>query len=623
MQLFFSHETIRESQKELVDEIINCLENKKNLIANAPTGLGKTSAALSPCLSFALENKKTVIFITPKHTQHKIAIETLKQIKEKHNLNFIVVDLIGKKHMCAQPGVTEMHQTEFSDYCKHMVENKMCDYYNNIKSEHKLSLQTEITVKELSKSILHVEELKDISSKNKLCPFEVSMILAEKAKVIIADYNHILNPSIRDTILKKLNKDLSDLIIIIDEAHNIPAKCRDLLSSQLSTQMIEYAAKEASSLKYAEISQDILVLKEILEKLSRVKTTITDKESLISKEDFMKELTSKFDYDELLNNILFISEGMAELKKRSACKSIVAFLINWQGPDLAFSRILTKSFTNKGRVVITLNYKCLDPSLIIKPIGNNSYSSIFMSGTLNPVEMYKDLFGVEAKTIDLKNPFPKNNKLSIIIPDTTTKFTARTEDMFEKISSYCANITNIIPGNTIIFFPSYDIRDRVNKYFSNKCEKTILLESSELTKEEKMELIEKLKQYKTHGAVLLAAASGSIGEGLDFPDNLLKSVIVVGIPLDRPDLETKELIRYYDIKFNKGWDYGYIMPAIVRCLQNAGRCIRSETDKGVIVYLDSRYIWDSYFKCFPKDLYLKITKDPLPKIKEFFDDHNL
>lgn len=372
-------------------------------------------------------------------------------------------------------------------------------------------------------------------------------------------------------------------------------------------------------MKYNEISEDIMVIKEILEKLSRTKTTLQDKEALIKKEEFMKELTTRFNYDEFLNNLLFIAEETAEIKKRSACKAIASFLINWQGPDQAFARILSKGFSNKGKPVITLSYQCLDPSLIIKPLVENSYSSIFMSGTLNPVDMYKDLFNIETKTIELKNPFPKKNKLSIVIPDTTTKFTARSDEMFERIAKYCADICNIIPGNIIIFFPSYDIRDKINNYFIKICDKTILIDSPELNKEEKIELIEKLKQYKTYGAVLLSAASGSLGEGLDFPDNILKSVIVVGIPLDRPNLETKELINYYDIKFKKGWDYGYIMPALIRSLQNAGRCIRSERDKGVIIYLDQRYIWENYFKCFPKDLFLKITKEPIPKIKEFFE----
>ena len=190
--------------------------------------------------------------------------------------------------------------------------------------------------------------------------------------------------------------------------------------------------------------------------------------------------------------------------------------------------------------------------------------------------------------------------------------------MLKHIANYCASIVNEIPGNSAIFFPSYDLRDKVNNFFSKKCEKTTFLEYPNLSKHEKQELLERFKQNKNNGAVLLAASSGNFGEGIDFENNSLKCIIVVGLPLAKPDLETKELINYYDKRFSKGWDYGYIYPAIIKTIQNAGRCIRSETDKGVIVFLDERYNMENYKKCFPPDYNFEITLDFKEKIKDFF-----
>jgi len=116
---------------------------------------------------------------------------------------------------------------------------------------------------------------------------------------------------------------------------------------------------------------------------------------------------------------------------------------------------------------------------------------------------------------------------------------------------------------------------------------------------------------------LLAVSSGSFGEGIDMP-GILKAVIIVGLPLQKPDLETKELIDYYEEKFGKGIDYGYIFPAITKCLQNAGRCIRSETDKGVIIFLDERFAWENYNRCLPKDMNFKISLMYEDRIREFF-----
>jgi DNA excision repair protein ERCC-2 len=114
---------------------------------------------------------------------------------------------------------------------------------------------------------------------------------------------------------------------------------------------------------------------------------------------------------------------------------------------------------------------------------------------------------------------------------------------------------------------------------------------------------------------------GNFGEGIDLPGDYLKGVIIVGLPLQRPDLETEALIKYYDDKFKKGWDYGYLFPAFNRALQSAGRCIRSETDKGVIIFLDERYTWKNYNRCFPPSWSLKTTLLYEKMIEDFFKEN--
>jgi len=310
-----------------------------------------------------------------------------------------------------------------------------------------------------------------------------------------------------------------------------------------------------------------------------------------------------------------------EDKKFSYLSSIVTFLKAWKGPNTGFARIITRKFTKKGKPYYLLTYRCLDPSLITQELAKETKFILLMSGTLSPTSMYKDLLNIKSDEIELKNPFPQENRLNIIIPDTSTKYTLRSETMYKKIASYLANITSLIDGNSLIFFPSYSMRDEINKHFSTISEKTTFLEYPGLSKQEKEEIITKFKSYKKTGAVLLAASAGSFGEGIDLPGDLLKSVIIVGLPLSKPDLETKELISYYDEKFNKGWDYGYTYPAIIKTLQNAGRCIRSQDDKGVIIFLDERYTWTNYRKCFPPDLNLLISKNPAMQISDFLSNY--
>jgi len=149
----------------------------------------------------------------------------------------------------------------------------------------------------------------------------------------------------------------------------------------------------------------------------------------------------------------------------------------------------------------------------------------------------------------------------------------------------------------------------------------IIIEKQNLSKEEKEKILEEFKSNKDKGAVLLAVAAGNFGEGIDLPGDFLKGVVIIGLPLEKPDLETKELIDYYEEKYGKGFDYGYIFPAITKCLQNAGRCIRSETDKGVIIFLDERFAWENYHRCLPEDMDFKISKVYEDRISSFFNRH--
>ena len=618
MQILFPHDQIRPIQDELIGEIQETIRLKKHLLVHAPTGLGKTAAVLSATLPYALKNNLTVFFLTPKHTQHKIIIDTLKLIKKKHNQDIKATDFIGKKWMCLQPGVNMLTSQEFHEYCREVsVEKETCLFYNNMKEK----IRKELALNRISeKNPLHVEELMQISEEQKLCPFEVSCITAKQSQVVIADYYHILSPSIRDAMFKKINKDLSKSIIIFDEVQNLPNRARDLLTSVLSTYILEQAIKEAKAFGRREYAEKILEIKNVLEVFAR-EIPIQQTETLIDKHEFFSEIDN---YEETIANFEFLADEIREVKKKSFIGSIAHFLDSWLGPDYGFTRILKKGFTKRGNPFISLSYRCLDPSIVMKQLIDESYSIICMSGTLTPTSVYKDLLGFNNSTVlkEFTSPFPKENKLSLIVPETSTKFTVRNEGMYKRISSMIAEFSNTIPGNIAIFFPSYKVRDAINTHFIIECKKTTFLEEPNLTKKEKEELLEKFKSYKDSGAVLLGIASASFAEGIDLPGDYLKAVIVVGLPLAKPDLETKSLIGFYDLKFNKGWDYGYIYPSIIKAIQASGRCIRSETDKGIVIFLDERYSWQSYLKCFPPDMDIKITKLPLTRIKEFINKEN-
>ncbi|MBI4154378.1 DEAD/DEAH box helicase family protein, partial [Candidatus Woesearchaeota archaeon] len=226
----FPYSAIRDSQREMMGDVKAAVGSRRHLIADAPTGIGKTIAALYPALEYAVRNNKTVFFLTSRVSQHRAAIDTLKLMKQKGN-SFNAVDIVGKMHLCSHD-VEGMTGSMFYDFCDAMVQDKKCDYYNNYESgdtgvaEERASLRAAIH----SKGPLNTQEAMSMMSA-RFCTYEMLMDAASSADVIIGDYFHLFGRGGR--FLKRMGKELKDVIIIADEAHNLSARLRDYMSSKL------------------------------------------------------------------------------------------------------------------------------------------------------------------------------------------------------------------------------------------------------------------------------------------------------------------------------------------------------------------------------------------------------
>ena len=614
--LLFPHEVIRSFQNEMIDLISRALEEQKHVVVHAPTGLGKTAASIAPALTKALADGKTVFFLTSKNTQHRIAIDTLKKIKEKHNLaDLRAVDVVGKKWMCLQPGVSVLSSGEFAEYCKALREDRKCAYYENLRRGEQLTADARLALSAMKiKSPIHVEEIVDIGADNEVCPYELAMLLAKESQVIVTDYYYLFHPRIRDNFLKKNEKTLEDSIIIVDEAHNLPERIKNLASSKLSTTMLRRAASEAKKFKH----DDLISIFERLDALLKQVVPTDKDEEIFPRERFINAVNNHTNYELFKLKCFKAAESIREEQKSSAIGGVGEFLEAWEKEQEGFVRIIAKK-RGRSEQAIELSYRCLDPSLVSKKVIQDSFATILMSGTLTPTKMFADLLGfppMDTLQEELPSPFPQENRLNLIVAKTSTKFTTRSEDQYREIAKILTDVINATPGNSAIFFPSYYLKDRIAPYMES-VRKTVFQEQQAMSKLEKDEMLEKFKSYVLTGATLLAVGAGSYGEGIDLPGDLLKTVVVVGLPLARPDLETDALIKYYDKKYRRGWDYGYVFPAFNKVIQNAGRVIRSENDRGVIVFLDDRYTEDRYYRCFPPTWKMKVSVN---RYKELIDD---
>ncbi|RLG18905.1 hypothetical protein DRN75_00350 [Nanoarchaeota archaeon] len=605
MKVFFPFERLRKTQGTLIDYVNNALESQTHLLVNAPTGIGKSAATISPAITYALRNNKTVMFLTSKHMQHKIALETIARIKDKFKVDIVAADFIGKKWMCLYP-VEDMSTAEFIDFCLSLREREACEYYNNVRAADLREKALNLIKQLVKESPVPADRITETCREYKMCPYEINSVLASKSQFIVADYLHIFNPIIRHSLLTKIKKQLHDIILIIDEAHSLPARVRDSMSLKLSTFTIENAIKETKD----PVVQDVL---------NAIHNAFIDlksgKEKRIAKQDLIDAISkyTDMDIDVMIDELQTQAKLVRETKRRSFIGGVAKFLEAWATSEEGYGYTVK---SEKNRVIV--NLKCLDPSTVTKEVFESVHSAVLMSGTLTPLDMYKDILGLprDTKMLDLPNPFPRENGLFLIVPETTTRYSKRGEEQYKAIAKKLETLMSKIPGNVAVFFPSYELRDEV--YVHLECSKQVILEQQNMSSSEKSELFERLKSLSKEGACLLGVTSGNFSEGIDLPGELLVGVIIVGVPLERPDLNTQMLIEYYDKKFKKGWSYGYLYPAMNKALQAAGRCIRSETDRGVVVFLDERFVWRNYFKLLPKHWVTIVTKEPEKRIEEFF-----
>ncbi len=614
-EIYFPYPKVRDIQSNMISDVYNALKDKKHIIMHAPTGIGKTISALAPALSFAMRNNLTIFFLTSRQTQHKIVVDTLKQIKQKFDINLECADIIGKKWMCLQNGVESMSSSSFHEYCKSLRDENQCEFYLNTRKQNtEPTLEAKHSLEGL-KIIgpCHVHEFVEQGRNRKLCPYELATLTAKNAKIIIADYYYIFNPSIRNGFFQKINKQLENIILIVDEAHNLPNRIRELLTQKISSQIIDNAKKEAVKYNYEGELENLEIVENSLFELSKN----IDAESTVSKNDFFDLINKLKSYDGIIAELAFTGEDIRERQKRSFVLSVAKFLEAWIGSDIGFGRILNREIMD-NKLKVSLSYRCLDPSLAAKEVIDKSYSTILMSGTLMPTTMYRDILGFKENVIEkeYKNPFPKKNRLNLIIPKTTTKFVERNTKQYADIAKICGDIVNLVDGNSAIFFPSYDLMQKIAEFIGKETDKSLFMEKPAMTKIDKENLLSNFRNHKSKNSILLGTSTGSFGEGIDMP-GVLQAVIIVGLPLNKPDTESKLLIEYYDDKFGKGFEYGYVLPAITKCLQNAGRCIRSESDKGAIIFLDERYAWQNYYQCFPEEWDMEVEMNYMSILKEF------
>ncbi len=601
---------VRPGQADFLADAKRAIAEGKHLLAHAPTGIGKTAVALVASLGVALETGKTVLFLTSRQSQHRIAIETLKRLEAK-GARIAAVDVIAKQDMCLQPNRPAWGRA-FHEFCDLKVKTRSCTYFNRDDGV--------VVVTAVLQRALHVQDLIRASAACHVCPHKVALDAAERASVIVCDYNLVFSTILRWT-LDRMEKRLEDLILVVDEAHNLPDRIRAHLGGDLSLVDVLRAAKEARDVD-PETAHQLVGVSKSLEKflLGLPSERRARKEEFIEvvEKGLRHGLGRRLTYTDFVEMVGHAAEEGVRRGLSTSLPELEEFLRRWKDQDEGILRLVTPG--NEGKFVIRL----MDPSVLSKAVFEGVAASVLMSGTLYPAEMYADLLGIALERRWIRtygSPFPRENRLLLVHPLATTLYTKRSSEMHDLIAREVVAIAAGIPGNMAAFFPSYELlQEAESRIRRAKLAKKLLVEHPTWDKAKRDGALEALRIARADsGAILLGVQGGSLSEGVDYEGNLLQAVVVVGLPLSPPNLEVESLKDYYQKKFgpSKGYDYAYVFPAVNKVLQAAGRPIRSERDRAAVLLLEGRLLAPRYARCLPPDFAPRTSPSPAREVAHF------
>jgi DNA excision repair protein ERCC-2 len=261
-----------------------------------------------------------------------------------------------------------------------------------------------------------------------------------------------------------------------------------------------------------------------------------------------------------------------------------------------------------------LSKRLLDPSSATG-ILNHCKSAVLMSGSMLPMEMHRDVLGLDASRTVMgkyRSPFGTGGTVNIVTEGITTRYSRRDQANYRIMAGKLDAIISRTPGGTAVFFPSYKVMDAALPLMRSR---GLLVQKPGMKPQDVRKLI---RDFRT-GGVLVGVQGGSLSEGVDYCEGEIKTVVIVGVALDEIGLESKALIDHYQAKFGRGWDYGYLYPGTIKALQAAGRARRKESDRVAVVYMDERFQWQRYNWILNKEERIIVTKDPEDEVGDFWD----
>lgn len=593
----------RPIQARLIERVASTLERGGHLIAEAPTGCGKTAAVLAPCVRAARDRDLRVLYLTRTNAQQTQVVRELARIADEAGTRIPYAPLQGRRHLCTLadevPVMARADAEELGQLCRDRQEVTARAHPSDAGDEGCRAFagwldRGDALADRAAAEVPTAEELVAAGRDRGICPYETVREMAADALVVTAPYVYLLEPGLRSVLLDWLGADLGELVVVADEAHNLPGTARSLAGDELTRTSLERAEAEARERSPAPVLDDLPVPATIemirLEVASLANAHAGEDDALLPPDALREALMTRFQTTDValrraFDGLVAAGEAIRQARRRagdlprSYVGRVGAFLAAWfAGRSSRHARIVA------GGPDPGLRRVCLDPRERTDVLAE-AHASLHVSGTIADLDAYRRRVGLpEASRVRLAWP-EILDRLTIVHDETVTTrhdVLASEPAMFETLRERVRSVLDAAPVNALVAFPSYGLLDR----FVEAGLDGDLVEQPGI---DQASLHAKLAAFRAQeGGRILAVAGGRLCEGIDLPGDALELVVQVGIPYPPPDAERTALKRFHGARGEDGFRRAVHLPAAQRLRQTVGRLVRGPDDRGVAVILDER-----------------------------------
>lgn len=578
--LRFPFETYRAGQREMAVRVYHAIRSKENIMIQAPTGIGKTMSALfSGIKAIGEEKTEKIYYLSARNTGHLQVENMLKQLG-KSGFDYTYVRLSAKERLCPKS-----EQDCHPDSCQYAN-----GYYDRLLPALNDTFKNYLSEPDTWKTAVE---------KHHLCPHPFLLELSRWVDCVICDYNYMFDPLVNLNDFTEKNR--PEYTVLLDEAHNLPSRSHEMFSARLKKQKIlqvrRLVKNKAPTLykKLAGINTWMLQKSKVCNTNGPLVASEVPQKLLKRLTAFVVAAKEVFNAGNALNGEPEVMDLFFE---------IIIFLKASERFDENYAMIYQKEDQD-----FDIHLYCVNTANLLFKAINKVGSVIFFSATLSPFFYYLDLFGCPAETATLKlgSPFPAEHFLTLVADNISTRYNHR-QQTAQQIAGLLRQFEKSNEGNLLFFFPSYAyLRKIFDKYTPTSEDTQVILQQSHMSDADRTDFLSFFTEKKNQTTVVGFAVMGGIfGEGIDLVGNRLTGVAILGVGLPGISVEENLIKQYFENTIGNGYDYAYVFPGMNRVLQAAGRVIRSENDKGVLLLIDDRYNRPNYRSLMPDSWYPKL-----------------